>query len=394
MSRLYSADHEGDYRFALDLAVDGAFTFDPGRCTVVSQARRSRAPARNVRLARLQVVSLFCTSNTYPPATIRLTFEVEPLTPPEKRLTSLDFRIVSLKVQGPLDPKYWTRPKNYERFFPKDEPPQTDPERREYAREILGRFATKAFRRPVDDRTLDRLVAIAEGIYRQPGHRFEQGVARAMVAVLASPRFVFRVEANEPKASPTATKHPYVDEYSLASRLSYFLWSTMPDDELTRLAERGELRKDLARQVKRMREDARSESLTQNFVGQWLQVRDVEGFTINIRAVLRQDGGSRQRIDPRYRAAAGDAPRDRDALRPHRARRSQPARVDRQRLHLRQRQARAALRDQGRDRQRDAQSVASQGQPPRRRADSCFDLAGDFQPDSNLAGEAGPVYPR
>ena len=155
----------------------------------------------------------------------------------------------------------------------------------------------KAFRRPVDDRTLDRLVAIAEGIYRQPGQRFEQGVARAMVAVLASPRFVFRVEANEPKASPAATKHPYIDEYSLASRLSYFLWSTMPDDELTRLAERGELRKDLARQVKRMREDSRAESLTQNFVGQWLQVRDVEGFTINTRAVLRQDGGSRPRID-------------------------------------------------------------------------------------------------
>ena len=77
----------------------------------------------------------------------------------------------------------------------------------------------------------------------------------------------------------------------LASRLSYFLWSTMPDDELTRLAARGELRKDLARQVKRMREDPRADSLTRNFVGQWLEVRDVEGFTINTRAVLRQDGG-------------------------------------------------------------------------------------------------------
>ena len=91
-------------------------------------------------------------------------------------------------------------------------------------------------------------------------------------------------------------KYPYIDEYSLASRLSYFLWSTMPDEELIRLAERGELRKDLARQVKRMREDSRAESLTRNFVGQWLQVLDVEGFTIDVRAVLRQDGGARQRI--------------------------------------------------------------------------------------------------
>ena len=71
----------------------------------------------------------------------------------------------------------------------------------------------------------------------------------------------------------------------------------MPDDELTRLAERGELRKNLALQVKRMREDPRADALTRNFVGQWLQVLDVEGFTINTRAVLRQDGGSRPRID-------------------------------------------------------------------------------------------------
>ena len=93
----------------------------------------------------------------------------------------------------------------------------------------------------------------------------------------------------------------------------------MPDDELTRLAERGELRKDLARQVKRMRADARSESLTQNFVGQWLQVNDVEGFTIDVRAVLRQDGGVRAADHARHRTAAGDASRDGDALRPYRA---------------------------------------------------------------------------
>ena len=221
--------------------------------------------------------------------------------------------------------------------------PRTEPERRQYAREILGRFATRAFRRPVDDRTLDRLVAVAEGIYRQPGQRFEQGVARAMVAVLASPRFIFRVEATEPKQAPSAGKYPYVDEYSLASRLSYFLWSTMPDDELTRLAERGELRKNLARQVKRMREDSRAEALTRNFVGQWLQVRDVEGFTINTRAVLRQDGVSRPRIDLNTELRRAMTPRDRDALRPYRPRRPQPARADRQRLHVPERQAGLAI---------------------------------------------------
>ena len=239
---MYSADADGDYRFALELAVDGAFTFDPGRCTVVFKLD-DRELLRETYAWQDYKSYHYSYQEHLTAGDHRLSFEIEPLTPPEKQLTSLDFRIVSLKVQGPLDPKYWTRPRNYDRFFPRDEPPQTDPERRQYAREILGRFATKAFRRPVDDRTLDRLVAIAEGIYRQPGHRFEQGVARAMVAVLASPRFVFRVEATEPKASPPATKHPYIDEYALASRLSYFLWSTMPDDELITAGRAGRAQK-------------------------------------------------------------------------------------------------------------------------------------------------------
>ncbi len=285
----------GDYRLTLDLAVDGASTVDPGRCTVVfkldkRELLRETYGWHDFKSYRYSYAKHLAAGDH------QLTCEIEPMTTPEKRLSELDLRIVSLKVQGPQDPKHWARTQNYERFFPRDEPPASDPERRRYAREILGRFATKAFRRPVDDRTLDRLVAIAEGIYRQPGQRFEQGVARAMVAILASPRFVFRVEATEPKAWPSVTRYPYIDEYSLASRLSYFLWSTMPDDELTRLAERGELRKNLTRQVERMRADARAESLTQNFVGQWLQVLDVEGFTIDVGAVLRQDGSDRSDV--------------------------------------------------------------------------------------------------
>jgi Protein of unknown function (DUF1592)/Protein of unknown function (DUF1588)/Protein of unknown function (DUF1587)/Protein of unknown function (DUF1585)/Protein of unknown function (DUF1595)/Cytochrome C oxidase, cbb3-type, subunit III len=295
VSRLYSADADGDYRLALDLAVDGAFQFDPGRCTVIWKLDERELLRETFGWQDYKLFH-YARQEHLAAGDHRLSFEIEPLTPPEKQLTTLDARIVSLKVQGPLDPKYWTRPANYDRFFPRDEIPQTDPQRRQYAREILSRFATRAFRRPVDDHTLDRLVAIAEGIYTQFGHRFEQGVARAMVAVLASPRFVFRVEGSERAASPPVTKNLYVDGYALASRLSYFLWSTMPDAELTRLAERGELRTNLARQVKRMRADARSEALTQNFVGQWLQVLDVEGFTVDVRSVLRQDGGPRQRV--------------------------------------------------------------------------------------------------
>ena len=137
----------------------------------------------------------------------RLSFEIEPLTPAEETAsTSLDFRIVSVKVQGPLDPKHWTRPRNYERFFPKDEPPQTDPERREYAREVLaGSRPRPSAARWTTGRSTGWWRS-PKGSTGCPGQRFEQGVARAMVAVLASPRFVFRVEATEPNPSRPARR--------------------------------------------------------------------------------------------------------------------------------------------------------------------------------------------
>jgi hypothetical protein len=201
-----------------------------------------------------------------------------------------EIRIVMLRMQGPTEPKFWEPTANYARFFPRAEPPPAAAveDRRGYAGEILGRFANRAFRRPAADATVNRLVSIAESVYTQPGKRFEDGVARAMVAVLAAPRFLFRVEDVE--ATTSGEAYPLVDEFALASRLSYFLWSTMPDGELVALAGKGELRKNLASQVKRMRADPRSEALTRNFVGQWLEVRDVEGMFLNERVILKREG--------------------------------------------------------------------------------------------------------
>src|SRR5262249_24044044 len=150
-------------------------------------------------------------------------------------------RINSVKIKGPLAQKDWVKSKNYDRFFYKDEPPTDSAERHEYAHEILTRFCKKAFRRPTDPKIVDRLTSIAETGYTKGGKNFEQGIAQAMVAVLATPRFLFR---NEETVDPTA-KFSDVDEYALASRLSYFLWSSMPDDKLFELAEHGELRKNL-----------------------------------------------------------------------------------------------------------------------------------------------------
>ncbi len=200
-------------------------------------------------------------------------------------------------MEGPADPALWPLAKNYERFFSSNEPPQEEKARHDYASQILRRFAANAFRRPIDDPTLERFVAFAEKAYHQPGKHFEDGIARAMVAVLASPRFLFRVERT---ANPVREIHPLVDEYTLASRLSYLLWSTMPDENLFDLARRGELRKGLRAEVSRMLKDSRSQQMIENFTGQWLQARDIEGVSIDPRSVLARDSGTEKELNRQF----------------------------------------------------------------------------------------------
>ncbi len=200
------------------------------------------------------------------------------------RAVTLDVHVNTVSLEGPLDKRYWVPPENYARFFPKGPAPADAAGRYAYAQEVMRAFATRAFRRPVDDAKVVQLAGIARSVYQQPGKTFEEGIGRAIMAVLASPRFLFLVEKTEP-AKP-GQDYAQVDEYALASRLSYFLWSSMPDQELFDLAARGELRQQLPAQIARMLKDPRSQGLEKNFVGQWLQARDIETVPINARAVL------------------------------------------------------------------------------------------------------------
>ena len=293
LSRAFTAEHPGSYRLGLELEILGQFNFDPGRCRLSLKVEDREIWQNEFGWENGKKFN-FDFDEKWQAGEQHLTLALEPLTPIAQKTNSLDLRVLALRVQGPLESQYYVRPRNFDLFFSRDVPRPAG-ERRAYAREILRRFATKAFRRPIDERTLDRLVKIAVNTYREPGKVFEDGVAQAMVPVLASPRFLFRVEEAEPDKSrrrdAASSGKPFVDEYSLASRLSYFLWSTMPDDELFRLASRGELRHNLEAQVKRLLADPRSSELTENFVGQWLQVRDVVGIDINARAVLARDSG-------------------------------------------------------------------------------------------------------
>lgn len=213
-------------------------------------------------------------------------FEVEPLTSYPEKIKRLKMRVDRLAIRGPYEREHWIQPENYDRFFP-GVVPEDQSARTEYTRDLLGRFATRAFRRPADKETIDQLTGLAESFAAQEGFTYEMGVSQAMVAILASPRFLFREEGTLP--SPSKGAHPLIDEYALASRMSYFLWSSMPDDELFQLAEAGQLRKKLDEQIARMMADKRSDNFIKNFSGQWLHARDIESVNISSLDVYLRD---------------------------------------------------------------------------------------------------------
>ncbi|MEI6715625.1 MAG: DUF1592 domain-containing protein [Verrucomicrobiota bacterium] len=164
-------------------------------------------------------------------------------------------------------------------------PPHPDEKTREViAKNIIQGFAFRAIRRPVEPEFLDRLMSLYNQAAKHPDMSFEKATAQALAAVLASPRFIFRTEIQSEPDNPAKVQD--IDEYSLATRLSYFLWSTTPDEELLTLAKNSTLRSNLRKQVDRMIKDYRFNNFSPNFVGQWLQTRDVESVPIQANIVL------------------------------------------------------------------------------------------------------------
>lgn len=143
------------------------------------------------------------------------------------------------------------------------------------ARRIISDLSHRAFRRPLERGEADGLVAIVTKA-QQRGRSFEQALALAVQAILVSPDFLFRIEKDRNLQDSTAAYQ--ISQHELASRLSYFLWSSMPDDELLRAADNGLLRKPevLTMQVRRMLKSEKVQALVENFAGQWLEIRRLE----------------------------------------------------------------------------------------------------------------------
>ncbi|MGB1276062.1 MAG: DUF1592 domain-containing protein, partial [Nannocystaceae bacterium] len=173
------------------------------------------------------------------------------------------------EIEGPIGLEGETNPQR-ERIMICD--PASDGEEA-CGREILEAFGRRALRRTVLTSEIDRLMALIDQV-QQSGESFEDGLKLALQALLVSPHFLFHVEVDP---DPLSTTPHLVDDFEYASRLSYFLWSSMPDDELLAAAASGQLQDPGEReaQVIRMLEDPRAQALVVNFAGQWLMVRAI-----------------------------------------------------------------------------------------------------------------------
>ncbi|MFG0258718.1 MAG: DUF1592 domain-containing protein [Phycisphaerales bacterium JB041] len=192
--------------------------------------------------------------------------------------------IEAVSLAGPLSEDTLERPDAYREVMSvSPSPDANEAAQRTVARKVIGRFAARAFRRPLTDEEFRRLMLLYEDS-RGAGDSYEEAVRVVLSAVLVSPNFLYRSIANRDSDDPD---HIYeLNDHELAARLSYFLWSSTPDDELTTLADRGKLADEAAlrAQARRMLADPRADAFIENFAGQWLLLRNLERLEIDTEA--------------------------------------------------------------------------------------------------------------
>jgi len=201
----------------------------------------------------------------------------------------------SLEVMGPYHQVSLEQTASYKQLFFKG-PPRPGSQS-EYAREILARLSYRAYRRPVTKPELERLMNLTR-IVHQHGGSFYEGVQVALEGMLMSPNFLFRIERD-----PAGDVAHRVSDYELASRLSYFLWSSMPDDQLLSLAAKEQLHSPevLHAQVRRMLIDPKANALARNFTGEWLGTRNLDFETPDAKAFPGYDAELRDAMQTETR---------------------------------------------------------------------------------------------
>ena len=183
--------------------------------------------------------------------------------------------IFQVSITGPFDPEQASDTPSRSLILIKR--PERPEEASECAELIFRKLLRKAYRRPVDDEDLAMPMRFFEQAY--PADGFDAGIEAGISAILVNPHFLFRVEGKDAEQEGNSVSS--ITDIELASRLSFFLWSSLPDEELLKLAENNTLRRPevLKQQVQRMLQDERSRSLVENFAAQWLYLRNLDRLT-------------------------------------------------------------------------------------------------------------------
>lgn len=292
---------DGEYQVELEYSIHGATEATTDEARLEVSAGGQKVGEAIISWDQRRIIKL---TGKVPLKKGRQDFQIE-ISPKGRPLAAeeeLFLKVQRVIVQGPLSGEQKEFAKGYRMIFVDGPAPETESGRDQYARKIMRSFVSRAFRRPLDDSTINRLMAIVREVSKEPGKTFQDGIKQAIATCLASPRFLFRAEI-QPEPNNPAKIVP-LDEYSLASRLSFFLWGSVPDDELLSLAYKTKLRENLRPQVDRMLKDPRSQRLVKNFIGQWLRARDVETVAISAKSILgtATNREAAQTFDPRLRS--------------------------------------------------------------------------------------------
>ena len=258
-----------ELRSLLNTTLQAAFALE--------RANLQKQPSEMIDAARRKRDEMYGKLRTFSEAFAGPVFHVNPDVD-VKALPRLWYEYVEL--EGPLTFE-WPTKATQAVFFGGEE--KEDPA---YARQIFAKFLPQAYRRPVTSEEVEALVQVVQTMRDKHGKTFAEAIRAGVATVLTSPDFLY---LQEPTGA--VTKPQELNEYELANRLSYFLWSTMPDAQLVELAARRKLRDpDVMRgQVQRMAADPKARQFVENFVGQWMRVRDFGSVMVDARQYPEYD---------------------------------------------------------------------------------------------------------
>lgn len=271
MDREFTVERAGDYVIRVTAWGDQAGP-EPPRMTIAVDGRRARkADVPNDRNSPSEHELRLSLKNGR--HTIRITFSNDYYDPKATQKKDRNLHIGSISVIGPIGMLPADVPAFHDRFFSQPIPVGADPhEQTDVFRKLIRPVASRAFRRRVTEDELEGLSLVFLAA-RDRGETIERATQMTLAAMLVSPSFLLRAEAAAP---PGRIRD--LDDFEVASRLSYFLWSSLPDDDLFRAAVRGELRttEQVVRQARRMLLDPKAAALAKNFAGQWLGLRGLD----------------------------------------------------------------------------------------------------------------------